>query len=109
MEKEEVLNKAKKKALVGEMEKVKINKSCWIGNIVACCVAVVLMVIEGLLGHHTSIFAIAMVCFSWASVFYFCQFFIAHRPKGVLIGAVLEAIGAVIMIIMYVLMNVGVL
>lgn len=109
MEKEEILSKVKKKTYVGEMEKVKINKSCWIGNIVACIVAVALMVVEGCLGHHTSIFAIAMVCFSWASVFYFCQFFIAKRPKGVLIGGILEAIGAIIMLVMYILFNIGVL
>lgn len=109
MEKEEILSKVKKKTYVGEMEKVKINKSCWIGNVVACIVAVVLMVVEGILGHHTSIFAIAMVCFSWASVFYFCQFFIAKRPKGVLIGGILEAIGAIIMLVMYILFNIGVL
>lgn len=109
MEKEEILSRAKKKAHVGEMEKAKINKSCWIGNIVACCVAVVLMVVEGLLGHHTSIFAIAMVCFAWASVFYFCQFFVAHRPKGVLIGGILESFGAIIMLVLFILFNIGVL
>lgn len=110
MEKQEILDKAsKKKAVVGEMEKVKINKSCWIGNIVACIVAVILMVIEGLLGHFTAIYAIAMVCFTWASVFYFCQYFIAKRPYGVLIGAVLEALGAITMIVIYILFNLGVL
>jgi len=110
MEKQEILEKAQsKKTIVGEMEKTKINKSCWIGNIVACILAVILMVIEGALGHFTAIYAIAMICFVWASVFYFCQFFIAKRPYGVLIGAILEAIGAVTMIVLYILFNVGVL
>ena len=110
MNKQEILEKAKeKKAVVGEMEKVKINKSCWIGNIVACIVAVILMVIEGLLGHFTAICAIGMVCFTWASVFYFCQYFIAKRPYGVLIGAILEACGAITMITLYILFNIGVL
>ena len=87
MEREEILEKAsKKKALVGEMEKAKINKSNWISVIVAQVVAVIFMIIEGCLGHFTAIYALATVCFSWASVFYFCQFFIAKRPKGVLIG-----------------------
>lgn len=110
MEKEEVLKKAQsKKALVGEMEKAKINKSCWIGNIVACIVAVVFMIIEGALGHFSSIYAIAGICFVWASVFYFCQYFIAKRPYGVLIGAILEALGASIMLTLYILTNVGVM
>lgn len=110
MEKEEILKQAqKKKEIVGEMEKAKINKSCWIGNISACFVAVVFMIIEGALGHFSAIYALAAVCFVWASVFYFCQFFIAKRPYGVLIKAVLEAIGAGIMITMFILTNVGVI
>ena len=110
MEKEEILKKtSKKKALVGEMEKAKINKSNWIAIIVAGIVAVALMIIEGALGHYSAIYAIACICFIWASVFYFCQYFIAKRPYGVLIGAILEAIGAITMITLYVLFNVGVL
>lgn len=110
MDKNEILEKAgKKKALVGEMEKTKINKSCWIGNIVACVVAVALMIIEGVLGHFTSIYAIAFVCMTWAAVFYYCQFFIAKRPYGVLIGAILETLGALTMLTLFILSNVGVL
>ena len=110
MEKNEILEKAgKKKALVGEMEKTKINKSCWIGNIVACVVAVALMIIEGTLGHFTSIYTIAFVCMTWAAVFYYCQFFIAKRPYGVLIGAILETLGALTMLTLFILSNVGVL
>lgn len=110
MDKEEVLEKAKsKKAIMGEMERVKINKGNWISLIVTGVVAVALMVIEGALGHFTSIYAIATVCFTWASVFYFCQYFIAKRPWQVLIGAILEAIGAGIMITFYILYSIGVL
>ena len=110
MKKEEILEKAQsKKDIVGEMERAKINKSNWIGNISACVVAVALMIIEGALGHFTSIYAIATVCFTWASVFYFCQYFIAKRPWQVLIGAILEALGAGIMITFFILFNVGVL
>lgn len=110
MDKKEVLQKAQsKRAIVGEMEKVKINKSNWIGNIVACCVAVAFMIIEGVLGHYTSIYAIASICYIWASVFYFCQYFIAKRPWQVLIGAVLHSIGAIIMITNFVLDIVGVI
>lgn len=110
MNNKEILEKVKsKKVYVGEMEQAKINKSCWIGNIAACVLAVVLMIIEGALGHFTAIYALASVCFTWASVFYFCQFFIAKRPVGVLVGAVLEALGAVAMIVVYIFYNVGVL
>ena len=110
MEREEILEKAtKKKTVVGEMEKAKINKSNWISLIVAGVVAVTLMIIEGCLGHFTAIYALASVCFIWASVFYFCQYFIAKRPYGVLIGAILESIGAITMITLYILFNIGVL
>ena len=110
MDREEILDKVKKKkAVIGEMEKAKINKSSWIALIVTGIVAVTLMIIEGLLGHFTAIYAIATVCFTWAAVFYFCQYFIAKRPYGVLIGAILEAIGAVTMITLYILYNLGVL
>lgn len=110
MEREEILEKAsKKKVFVGEMEKAKINKSNWISVVCAQVVAVVFMIVEGCLGHFTAIYALAAVCFTWASVFYFCQFFIAKRPKGVLIGAILETIGAITMLTLYILYNVGVL
>lgn len=110
MENKEVPEKVQsKKALVGEMEKAKINKSSWVGNIIACIVAVALMIIEGALGHYTSVYAIATVCFTWASVFYFCQFFIAKRPWPVLIGAVLELLGACIMVAFFILFALGVL
>lgn len=110
MENKEVLEKVqKKKVVVGEMEKAKINKACWISNIVACVVAVVFMIVQGLFGNYTSIYAISAICFIWASVLYFCQYFIAKRPWQVLIGAVLEAIGACIMITFYILSVTGVL
>ena len=110
LEREEILEKAtKKKVVVGEMEKAKINKSNWISLIVAGIFAVILMVVEGVLGHFTAIYALASVCFMWASVFYFCQYFIAKRPYGVLIGAILEGLGAIAMITLYILFNLGVL
>ena len=110
MEKEEILEKAQnKKDVVGEMERAKINKSNWIAVISACIVALAFIIIEGVLGHHSAIFAIAAVCFAWASVFYFCQYFIAKRPVGVLIGAILEFLGAAIMITNYILYNIGII
>lgn len=110
MEKEEVLKKAqKKKALVSEFEKEKINKSSWIAIVCTCIVAIVFIVVEAILGHKPICFGIGAICFTWASVFYFCQYFIAKRPWGVLLGAILELLGAIIMILNYILANVGVI
>lgn len=110
MEKKEILEKAKsKKAIVGEMEKAKINKSNWIAVIATCVVAVAFIVVEAALEHRAACFAIGAICFTWASVFYFCQYFVAKRQKGVLIGAILETLGAVIMILNYILVNAGVI
>lgn len=110
MEKEEILQKAQKKHPVGEMEEAKINKSNWIALIAAGVVAVALIIIEGVLGHISAIYAIAFVCFTWAGVFYFCQFFVAKRRfVGIMIGAVLDSIGAIAMLTLYILYSVGVL
>lgn len=109
MEKEEILEKAsKRKVVVGEMEKSKIDKSNWIALIVAGVVSVALMIVEGALEHFSAIYAIGAICFIWASVFYFCQYFIAKRPYGVLIGGILTAIGAITMLTFYVLISAGV-
>ena len=110
MEKEKILEKAKsKKAIVGEMEKVKINKSCWIANIVAVIVATAFMITLGAIGQFMGLYAIGFICFIWASVFYFCQYFLAKRPWQVLIGAVLDSIGAIIMMTFFILYSIGVL
>ena len=110
MEKQEILEKAQQqKVSIGEMEKTKINKSCWIANVFACVIAVILMITEGALKHYPAIYALGAVCYSWASVFYFCQFFIAKRPKGVLIGGILHGIAAFTMLTLYILFNIGVL
>ena len=109
MEKEKILQKAQKKYPIGEMEVQKINKSNWIALVVAGIVAVALMITEGALGHFTALYAIGFVCFTWACVFYTCQYFIAKRPYGVLIGAVLDGLGAGIMLTLYILTNMGVM
>ena len=110
MEKEEILQKAKnKKVFVGEMEKNKINKSNWIAVIITSLVAVAFIISESALSHRPAAFAIAAICFAWASSFYFCQYFLAKRPWQVLMGAILELIGALIMITNYILCNVGVI
>ena len=111
MENKEILEKARLKPdQVGEMEKTKINKSCWIANVVAVTVAITLMIIEGALGHFSAIYAIGAVCYGWASVFYFMQFFVAKRRYvGIMIGAVLHGVAFVAMITLYILINVGVI
>ena len=104
MNKEEVLEKAQsKKAQVGEMEHAKIGKGNWISIIIAGVLAVAFMIVEGLLGHFSSIYALGTVCYTWASAFYFCQYFVAKRPKGVLVGGVLHGLAAITMIVFFIL------
>ena len=109
MEKEEVLQKAKKKHPVGEMESNKINTSSWIALVVAGVVAVTMMIVEGVMQHFAAIFAIGFICFTWASVFYFCQYFVAKRHWGVLFGGVLEGLGGITMLTCFILCCVGVI
>lgn len=110
MEKEEVLKKvSEKKAVIGEMEKTKINSGNWIAVIVTLTFAVAMIITEGVLGHFSAIYAIAGVCYLWASTFYFIQFFKARRPWPVLIGAVLHGLAFITMIVLYILYNVGVI
>ena len=110
MNKDDILKKAQQqKCIVGEMEKVKINKSCWVANVVAVIVSTAFMITLGALGCFAGLYAIATVCFTWASVFYFCQYFLAKRPWQVLIGAILDSIGAIIMFVFFILYSIGVL
>lgn len=110
MEKEKILKQAQKgKHPIGEMEKSKINVGNWISLIVACVFAVALMIVEGSKKHFDGIYAIASICYLWASVFFFCQYFIAKRKWQVLIGAVLHSIGFITMFTFYILYSVGVL
>lgn len=110
MEKDEILKRAQSnKDVIGEMERKKTSKANWIAVICTGILAVIFMITEGIRGNRPPIYALAAVCFTWASVFYFCQYFVAKRPWQVLIGAVLEAIGAITMIVLYVLFSLGVL
>ena len=105
MDKREILEKAsKKKCQVGEMESHKIQKSNWIAVIIAGIVAVTFMIIEGALGNYKSIFAISSVCYTWASIFYFCQYFVEKRPWQVLIGGVLHGLAFVTMVVLYIVL-----
>ena len=110
MENKEILEKAQKgKDVVGEMERTKVDKGGWIALVVAGVLAVAFIIAEGALGHFAGLFAIAAICYTWASVQYFCQYFLAKRPWPVLFGAILHGIAAVAMLVLYVLVNVGVL
>ncbi len=104
MEKDEVLDKVKKKkpAVIGEMESSKINKGNWIAVISAGALAVVLMIVEGAMGHYSAIFAISAICYLWASILYVCQYVLAKRPWQVLIGAVLHGLACLAMIALYI-------
>ena len=108
MEKEEILKKSQKEkpAIVGEMENQKISKGNWIAIIVAGVLAVAFMIIEGILGHYSAIFAISSICYAWASILYTCQFVIAKRPWPVLFGAVLHGLAFIAMIALYIISNV---
>lgn len=110
MEKDVILKIAsEKKAVVGEAEKGKINKSCWIANIVAVTLAVIFMIVEGILGRFSTIYLLGSICSIWASVFFFLQYFVAKRPKGVIIGGVLHALGGIVWLVFYILYTVGVI
>ena len=110
MEKEKILEVAQQKIdIVGEMERVKINKANWIAVISAGIMAVGFIILFGALQLKAVCFAIGAICFTWASVFYFCQYFIAKRPKGVLIGAIFEALGAGIMLANCILSLLGII
>ena len=64
MDNKEVVEKAQsKKAVVGEMEKVKIDKSNWIAVIVTGILAVAFIIVECSLGHKAIAFMIGAICF----------------------------------------------
>ena len=111
MNREEILEKAQsKKVQVGEYENQKIAKSNWISVIVTGIVALAFIIVFGALGHKEVCFAIGGICFSWATTFYFCQYFVAKRKHiGILLGAIGELLGAIIMILNFILSVVGVI
>lgn len=111
MEREEILEKVQnKKAYVGEYENQKLAKCNWIAVIATGIVALACICLFGALGLKSVCFAIGGICFTWATVFYFCQYFIAKRKHvGILLGAIGELLGALIMIANCVLSIVGVI
>lgn len=110
MERDEILNKVQqKKVYVGEMEKQKIDKSIKIALLVTGIIAVIFIFVEHALRHTTAGLAIQSLCCGWASIFYFCQYFVAKRPWQVLIGAVLYGVAFIGSVVFYILFCVGVL
>lgn len=110
MDKEEVLKKVQaKKDNVGEMERTKINRANWISVIATGVVAIAFIIVFGCLRMKAVCFAIGAICFVWPSVFYFCQYFIAKRPVGVLVGAIFESFGFLVMLTNFILSLCGVI
>jgi hypothetical protein len=73
-------------------------------------VAVAFIIVFACLNMKEVCFAIGAICFTWASVFYFCQYFVAGRRfAGILIGAILEAIGMITMTTLFALTVTGVI
>ena len=104
MENKEVLNEEKQ-----ENKDVKRKPPFWYCNVVACLVAIALMITEYVLGNYSAIYAIGMVCFTWSSLFYFSQYFKVKKRKLTLVVAILETSGLLLSIVCYILYTVGVL
>ena len=111
MEREDILKKAQlDNDKIGEMERKKTSKANWIAVISTAVLAIVFMFTEGFRGNRCAVYAFAAICFTWASVFYFCQYFIAKRRHiGILLGAIGELFGALIMLTNCILAIVGVI
>lgn len=106
----EVLKKVQsKKALIGEMESKMISKCNWISVILTGIVAIAFIIVEASFGRKATCFLIGSIYFTWASAFYYCQYFLAKRPIGILLGGIGETVGALIMILNYVLTLCGVI
>lgn len=110
MEKDEILKKASsKKALVGEMEKQKMDLGIKISLIFAGVLAIVFICLECAKQNYAAGLAIGSICYGWASMQYFFQFFMAKRPWPVLFGAVLHGLAFVACVVLYSLFSFGVI
>ena len=107
MEKEKILEKAKNRHPIGEMEKQKVNTANWISLVISCVFALALIIVEGIKKQFDALYAIASICYLWATIFYICQRVVAKRSKGVLFGAVLHGIAFIITFTFYILYSVG--
>ena len=107
MEKEKILEKAKKKHPIGEMEKQKINTANWISLSICSAFALALIIVEGIKHNFDALYAIASICYLWATIFYIGQRVVAKRSKGVLIGAILHGLAFIITFTFYILYSIG--
>jgi pheromone shutdown protein TraB len=109
MENKKDIKKAQKQEIAIIEDKEKTYKACMMASIVACSLAVILMILEGVIGNYTSLYALASVCFMWGSVFGFCRYFLAKKQLTVLMCAIIGALGAITMIVLYILFSAGIL
>lgn len=108
-EKEEILKKAENKHPIGEMEQQKLYTCFWISVLTIGVFAITMMIVEGVLGHISTIYILAAMCFLWAAVFYFLEYFVAKRKfAGIMIGAVLEILAFIFFMVRYILCVLGV-
>ena len=109
MEKQEVLVCMQNKNVVsGGEDNLKIDKSCLIATVVACSVAIILMIIEGIMGNYTSLYALGSVCLLWAGVYHFCRYFLRKKKTIFILSGVLLSLGAIAMILLYILFSAGI-
>ena len=110
MDKKEILEKAQKnKYIIGEAEQKGISKSGWISLIVAGIFAVAMMIVEGVLGHFSTIYVLAALCFLWSGVFYLLQYVVAKRKYfGILLGSILCFMAFVFFLTRYILAITGI-
>ena len=109
MENKEVLEKVQsKKAVVGEMEKQNINKAAIISLVAIAVMAITLIIVEGVLGHFSSVYALAFICYMWPAIFYTLQYFFAKRPWPVLFGSVLCGLAGIYYLVRFILFVTGV-
>lgn len=110
MEREEILERAKKRYPVGESEDRGLYKSLRISLIAVGSIAVLTMIFLGLIRNFTGLYFIGFLCMLWASVFYFLQYSVAKRRYfGIILGGVLCLLGSATYLTFALLFSFGVL
>ncbi len=79
------------------------RRSHLIGLLSAMGLAIVLVIVEGCLGHFSSIFALACVCFTWAGVYYILQFCLVKRDWQTLVVGIVDAIIALTLFVFFIM------
>ncbi len=105
MEKKEKTKKEKKSPLVLDEETMKKRQmqSYRIGLLSAIGLAIILIIVEGCLGHFSSIFALACICFTWGAVYYILQFCLVKREWAVLTIGIVDAVIALAMFVFFIM------